>query len=102
MVSFHVTVMSLDTIDEGSMVRSFVRPFPKVPLGFQDYYQMCRRSCVGLYSPVYPVVKKVFSDQDEINPKAFYFFKQKLEQVISLSNVVLIFVYYSRLRSRRF
>ena len=25
-VSFHVTVMSLDTIDEGSMVRSFVRP----------------------------------------------------------------------------
>ena len=88
MVSFHVTVMSLDTIDEGSMVRSFVRPFPKVPLGFQDYYQMCRRrrSCVSLYSPV---VKKVFSDQDEINPKAFYFFKQKLEEVISLSNVVV-------------
>ena len=109
MVSFHVTVMSLDTIDEGSMVRSFVRPFPKVPLGFQDYYQMCRRrrSCVGLYSPVYPVVKKVFSDQDEINPKAFYFFKQKLEQVIFLSNVVLFLCDVSvcstsRLRSRRF
>lgn len=31
LVSFHVTVMSLDTIDEGSMVRSFVRPFPKAP-----------------------------------------------------------------------
>ena len=30
-VSFHVTVMSLDTIDEGSMVRSFVPPFPKAP-----------------------------------------------------------------------
>ena len=39
-VSFHVTVMSLDTIDEGSMVRSFVRPISPCHNKDQKIYEL--------------------------------------------------------------